>query len=150
MGGFALNIEDVKNYEELLYPAGKYEVEILSGKDGETKNGRGKIDLRAKVLETIPAGEDIDTEKYLDPIDQNLFITIYLPVEGDVSRTKNMMTKIIQGYLIHFEIEAADPGILTGADFVGTTGGVVLKHEKAFRDDPDSEMRATVKGACAL
>lgn len=150
MGGFALNIEDVKNYEELLYPAGKYEVEVISGKDGETKNGRGKIDLRLKVLETIPPGEDIDTEKYLDPIDQNMFATIFLPVEGDKTSTKNMFTKIIQGYLINFDVDPSDASILTGKDFEGCTGGVSVKHEKAFKDDPDSDMRAVVKGSCTL
>ncbi len=148
MGGFAMNISDVKDYEEKLIPAGKYLVEILKGTDGETSKGRGKIDLRAKVLDTIPSGEEIDTDKYLDPIDGNVFPAIFLPQDNDINSTKNMMTKGLSNWVKFFDLVPADDEILTGKDFEGLVGGIVVKHELAFKDDPDSDLRAVVKGAC--
>lgn len=149
MGGFNLNIDDIKNYEEKLIPAGKYLVEVLSGKDGTTLKERGKMDLRVKILDSIPGGEDFDLEAFLDPIDSQLFISIYLPMEGDKPNTINMMTKGLSNFLKFFDVEASEKGVLTAEDFVGCSGGVVVKHERAFKDDPDSDMRATIKGACA-
>ena len=90
--GFNMNVEDVKNYEEMLIPEGKYLGEVIDGTDGETQKNRGKIDLRVKLLDTIPSGEDLDLDSFLDPIDSLVFPHIYLPMDGDVARTKNMMT----------------------------------------------------------
>lgn len=150
MDGFNLDIASIKDYEEMLIPAGKYLVEILEGKDEETQKGRGKLGLRAKIIDTIPAGEDIDLDAFLDPIDSLIFPNIYLPMEGDVSRTKNMMTKILQGYLVHFEVEAGTPGVLTAKDFIGCSGGIVVKHERMDKDDPSSDLRVNIKSACAI
>lgn len=148
MGGFNVNINDIKDYEEKLIPAGKYLVEVLSGKDGQTMKDRGKIDLRLKILDSIPSGEEFDLDSYLDPIDSSIFAPIYLPMDGDKANTKNMMTKTLSNYLNFFDVEASEDGVLTGEDFVGCSGGIIVKHERAFKDDPDSDMRATVKGAC--
>ena len=145
-----MNIEDVKNYEELLIPEGKYVVEILDGKDEETQKHRGKLGLRAKILDTIPAGEDLDLDAFLDPIDSLVFPNIYLPMDGDVARTKNMMTKILQGYLVHFEVEASTAGVLTAKDFIGCSGGILVKHERRDKDDPQSDLRLNIKSACAV
>lgn len=150
MDGFNLDIDKIKDYEEMLIPEGKYLVEILDGKDEETQKHRGKLGLRAKILDTIPAGEDLDLDSYLDPIDSLVFPNIYLPMDGDVTRTKNMMTKILQGYLVHFEVESSTPGVLTAKDFIGCSGGIVVKHEKMDKDDPKSDLRVNIKGACAV
>jgi len=149
MPGFNLDVSEIKNYEEMLIPEGKYLVEVLSGKDGTTMKDRGKMDLRVKILDTIPAGEDLDLDSYLDPIDSQLFIPIYLPMDGDKVSTKNMMTKILSNFLNFFDVEASEAGVLTAEDFVGCSGGIVVKHARAFKDDPDSDMKAVVKGACA-
>ncbi len=150
MTGFNMDIDAIKDFEEMLIPPGKYQVEVLSGKDGTTMKDRGKMDLRVKILDTIPAGEDIDTDAYLDPIDTQLFVSLYLPMDGDKPSTKNMMTKNLKNFLINFDVDPANEGVISAEDFVGCTGGVTVKHERAFKDDPDSDMRATVKGSCSL
>lgn len=150
MAGFNVNVADVKDYVEMLIPEGKYVVECLSAKEGMTLKDRGKIDLRLKILDTIPSGEDIDLESFLDPIDSSVFGAIYFVKDGDIPRTKNMMIKTLQSYLKHFEVESAVDGVLTGDDFVGCNGGIVIKYEKDDKDDPKSSIRAKVKSACAI
>ena len=150
MDGFNVDIGSIKDYKEMLIPEGKYLVEIIDGKDDETQKNRGRLALRAKIIDTIPAGEDIDLDSFLDPIDSLIFPNIYLPMDGDVPLTKNFMTKTLQGYLIHFEVEASTPGVLTAKDFIGCSGGIVVKYQKIDKDDPESDVRLDFKGACAI
>jgi len=144
---FVVDVEAVKDYQDLLYPEGKYLVEVMKAKEGLTQKGREKIDLTLKILDTIPANEPIDTDNYLDPMDQVIFSTIYLPNENDPKRSADFMNKLLRDYLKAFDVQPENPGQLSSGDFEGTTGGILIKHEKAYKDDPDSELRAIIKKA---
>lgn len=148
--GFAISVDDLKDYKDILPAPGKYQVEITKGKDGFTQKGRGKIDLNFKVLDTIPAGEEIDEEQYENPIDSTKFATIYLPTDGDAKNTQNMFNGRIRDWLNNFEVEASDPNELTGKDFVDCVGGVIIKHEKRDKNDPNSPMQARIENSCPL
>ncbi len=144
---FVVDVDAMKDYQDLLYPEGKYLVEVIKAKEGVTKNGRQKLDLTLKILDTVPAGEPIDTDNFLDPIDQVIFSSIYFAQDSDPKRSADFMNKLLRDYLKSFDISPANPGQLSGEDFEGTTGGILIKHEKAYKDDPDSEVRAVVKKA---
>lgn len=144
---FVVDVDTMKDYQDMLYPEGKFLVEVIKAKEGVTKNGRNKLDLSLKILDTVPSGEPIDTDNFLDPIDQVIFSTIYLANDNDPKRSADFMNKLLRDYLKAFDIQAANPGQLAAEDFEGTTGGILIKHERAYKDDPESEMRAVVKKA---
>lgn len=146
--GFHVNVEDLKNYKEMLVPAGKYLVEVIKGQDKKAASGRDMMNLTLKILDTIPPGEETDTENFLDPIDSIQFKLLMAPMEGDKIGTVNMFNKNVSDYLNNFDVEAADPEKLVAADFVGTSGGITIKYEKLDKDEPDSDLRAVVDKSC--
>ena len=147
---FVVDVNAMKDYKDMIYPEGKFLAEVIKAKEGLTAKGREKIDLTLKILDTVPANEPIDTEENLDPIDQVIFATIYLANDDDPKRSADFMNKLLRDYLKAFDVQPAVPGELSASDFEGTSGGIVIKHEKAYKDDPDSEVKAVVKKAFAV
>ncbi len=148
--GFAINVNDAKNYRDTLMAPGRYQVEVIKGKDGFTMKDRGKLDLTIKILDTIPPGEEIDEDEFENPIDSTKFVSIYLPAEGDAKNTVNMFNGKLRDYLINFEVEPEDENSLTAKDFEGCVGGIVVKHKKRDKNDPNSPMQADIDRSCPI
>ena len=153
---FAVNVNDIKDYRDILPAPGKYEAEIIKAKEGVTRQGgpgsRGKIDLRFKILDTYPAGqsEDIDTDEYENPIDSIQFATIYMVADHDKKNTVNMFNGRLRDWLNHFNVEPEDENSLAAEDFEGCIGGVIIKHEKRDKNDPNSPMIARIEQSCQI
>jgi len=154
--GFAVSIDDAKGYKDILPAAGRYEAEIIKAKEGKTRQGgplsRGKIDLRFKVLDTIPNGraDEIDVDEYENPIDSIQFSTIYMVAAHDQKNTVNMFKGRLRDWLTNFDVEAADPNKLEDNDFVDCVGGIVIKHEKRDKNDKNSPLVARIEVSCPL
>jgi len=147
---FAVNVEDVVNYKELLVAPGRYQAEIIKATEGMTQKDRPKFDLRLKILDTIPAGEEIDEDEFENPIDSIQFASIYLAKDDDPQRTKGFMTSILKDWLMMYDVQAADAGELSGSDFEGCVGGIIIKHEKRDRNDADSPLVARADKPCDI
>jgi len=151
MAGYAIDIEEVVAYEDLIIPAGKYQAEILKAKFGTTMKGKPKFDLTVKIIDTIPPGEEIDTASFDDPIDKNQFAAIYLPNEdSDTKAGLNFKKSLLRDWLKYFDVDTEEAGKLNDTDFEGCIGGIQIVHEKMDKSDPESPMRAVVKKACAM
>lgn len=147
---FAVDVQDVKDYRDLLPAPGKYQAEIIKATEGMTSKDRPKIDLRLKILDTIPAGEEIDEDEYENPLESIQFATIYLVKDDDPKRTQSFMTSMLRDWLVNFEIEPEVEGELSASDFVSTVGGCIIKHEKRDRNDPNSSIVSRVDKSCVL
>lgn len=148
---FAIDVNEIKSYEEILTAPGDYQVEILKAKAGKTQKGRAKIDLTFKYLDTIPAGEEIDDENFENPLDTNGFTTIYLPDEElDTKRGANFMKANLRDWLINFNVEPEDPNGLDAKDFIDCVGGIKIKHKKRDRNDDSSPVQAEVDRSVPL
>ena len=151
---FAVNVDEIKDYKDTLKAPGKYQVEVVKAKEGVTRQGgpgsRPKIDLTLKVLDTIPAGEDIDEDEYENPLDQMVFASIYFPREDDKKNTKNLMMGNLRDYLNNFEVEPEDPNSLGAEDFMGCIGGVEIKHQKRDKNDPNSPLTDRINNSVPI
>lgn len=147
---FSVNVSDVKDYKDLLPAPGKYQGEIIKATEGMTQKDRPKIDLRLKVLDTIPAGEEIDEDEFENPLESVQFATIYLAKDDDPQRTAGFMTSQLRDWLNFFEVEPEIENELSASDFMGMVGGFVIKHEKRDRNDPNSPIVARVDRPCEL
>lgn len=147
---FAVDVQDVKDYKDLLAAPGDYQVEIIKASEGMTSKDRPKIDLRLKVLDTLPAGEEIDEDEFENPLESVQFATIYLLKDDDPQRTRGFMLSQLRDWLNHFDVEPEVDGELSASDFVGMVGGVKIKHERSQRGDNSSPMRANITGPVPL
>lgn len=147
---FAVNVEDQKDYKDILPAAGRYQAEITKAKEGKTEKGRGKIDLTLKILDTIPAGEEIDEDNFENPIDGIQFATIYMIVDEDKKSTKNMFNGRLRDWLTNFNVVAEDPDGLSASDFENLVGGVTIKHQKRDKKDPNSPLQARIENSCPI
>ena len=142
---FAIDVNEVKNYEEILTAPGDYQVEIIKAKEGKTQKGRAKIDLTYTYLDTFPAGEEINEDDFENPLDATGFTTIYLPdPELDTKRGGNFMTMNLRDWLNNFNVVPAEEGKLGAEDFVGLVGGIKIVHKKRDKNDADSPVQAEV------
>ncbi len=154
---FAVKIQDVQDYRDILPAPGKYEAEIIKAKEGKTRQGgpgsRGKIDLTFKILDTYPNGlsDEIDTDEYENPIDNGMqFSTIYMVADHDAKNTVNMFTGRLRDWLANFNVEPEDENSLSDTDFMDCVGGVVIKHEKRDKKDPNSPIVARIEVSCNI
>lgn len=151
----SIDLTTLADYKEKLIPEGNYQVRIKKATLGiATTSNRPKIDMHAVILDTVPAGEDLEGlgDDFEYPLEKMVFPSIYFPKAGDKPNSANFMMKILANYVKHFGIVVDDPNDLKAfaKAFVGAEGGVIVKYEPSERDNPKSDPRVVVKSSISL
>lgn len=151
----SIDLTTLGDYKEKLIPEGNYHVRITKATLGiATKTNRPKIDMHAKILDTVPAGEDLSgiEDDFEFPIEKMVFPSIYFPKAGDPPNSANFMMKTLANYVKHFNVQTDDPNDLKkfAKAFVGAEGGVVVKYVPSDRSDKESDPRVDVKSSISI
>lgn len=147
---FKMNVQEVKDFKEKLYPKGPYEAKIVKVEEKTAGSGRDFFALQVEILETIPAQQNIDEEEFLNPLGKQMFTNIMMPVDGDKPGTVSMFMKNISNLLKHGNITPQNEDELAGDDLLNQYVGVVIGHSKINKDNPKSDLRAEITGFCAM
>lgn len=147
--GFKIDTREVADFVERIYPKGAYEGKIVGVEEKVGNSGREMFVLDIEVADTIPSGEYIDEETYVNPLGKKLKKYQCFPMEGDKQNTKDMFTAQLRD-LIKFSGASVADDELNGDDFLNQYIGVTIGHSKINRDDPNSGVRAEISGYCAL
>ena len=125
-----INVEEVKNWKDILIQAGNYQVEVLKAEDKVTQYDDDYIAITFKIVDTIPSGLEIDTDNYIDAVEEQSLIStnIYFPKEADEQWKRAKANKTLQGYLANFEIDPLNDDEIVAEDFKDTVGGIYIKH----------------------
>jgi hypothetical protein len=145
-----INVQEVKDYKDLLIPDGNYQVSVIGAEDKTSDYGEF-IELTFKIEDTIPSGQPF-AEDELDPVAEGTIIStrIYgLKDNAEPWQIKSFM-KTMHGYLDYFDIDPMDDENITAEDFEGRLGGLYIKQEPMVKKDPDSKLIHRVKWPVAV
>lgn len=148
--GFKLNVQEVKDFKEMLYPKGPYESKIIKVEEKVAGSGREFFSLQVEILETIPAQQAINEDEFLNPLGKKMITNVMTPMEGDAPGTVSMFMKNLSNLLKNGNITPANEDELAGDDLLNQYVGVVLGHNKINKDNPKSDLRAEITGFCAM
>ena len=146
-----VNVQAIKDYKDLYIPTGLYEVDVVDAVDGSTENGE-YIDITFKVVDTIPGGQEIDSEEFIDAVAEQSIISYRLWVPGDGAEGWQVkaFNRTANGFMEYFGLDPMNEDEIVGDDFKGLTGGVKIAIEPMNKKDPDSKSVNRVKFPVAV
>lgn len=148
---FKMDVQAVKDFKEKLYPKGPYEGQIVAVEEKTASSGREFFALQVKILETIPAEQEIDEEEFLNPLGKTVFYNVMTPMhDTDKPGTISMFQKNLSNMLKFGNIDPAVEGELSGDDLLNQYVGVIMSHNKINKDNPKSDLRAELTGFCPM
>ena len=155
MSDMNIDLTTIADFKEKLIPEGNYQVVVKKATVGVTSvTERPKIDLQLKIVDNIPAGEDLSgyEDDFEYPLEKLVFGSIMFPLTSDKPQSSSFMMKMLRDWVLHFGITPSDPNDLKAfaKEFIGTEGGIIVAYEPSDRNDPDSDPKANVKRSCAL
>ncbi len=141
-----IDVRAVREHKERLIPTGDYEVKFVKVEEKIAQSGRDWFSLTCEFLDTIPSGQNIDQEDYVDPIKekQKLFKGVFFPMDGDKANTKSMFLSDMKKLLEYSECIPADDDNLEPSDLINLYCGVKVAHKPINKDDPNSDLRAEI------
>ena len=130
---------DVLNFKELILPEGAYEAEIFEAKFKKTKDSIPYLETKFRIIDTYPeSGVDFDLDEFKDPYGAILLQRIYFETGG-----KNQWkTKVLKLFHDAFGVEIQED--LEADNYLGTVGGIVVKHVPVDRDNPAGQKKAEI------
>ena len=152
MSDMNIDLTTIADFREKLIPEGNYQVVVKKATVGVTATTqRPKVSLQLKIVDTIPAGEDLTgiEDDFEYPLEKMLFTDVLMPLAGDKG---DFMKKLLSGWVRNFGVIPTDPNDLKALakEFLGTEGGVIVVYEPSDRSDKESDPKAVVKRSTKL
>lgn len=117
---------EVKSHKEINIPGISYVGVITSAEDKISKQAsqRPFTSLAIKIEDSVPGGQDVDDDLFLDPYDSTVFTNLYTVLQGDNKFFANNASKTNKSFL-----EATDD-LTECDDIIGLKVGFTVAYNK--------------------